>query len=160
MTPARVAGIGFLVGGLLLAVGLFVGPGVGDAWWIGIPADLALAVGFVALAVQAPNGAARVGFGMAAVGFAVLALELVLPLVIAIIAGLVAAIGAVVGAIAARSRRAAAVVLLVTVIAFALQILAWLVGGILDPVRGGLHLAVILGFVATGVLFLTSRRAR
>jgi hypothetical protein len=157
---SRIAGAAFLVGGVLLALGLFVGPGVGDAWWIGIPADLAIAVGFGALAAAAPNGVARVGFVMAAVGFAGLAFEVLLPLVFAIIVALVAAIGAVTGAIAARSRRAASIALLVTAIVFALQILAWLAGGILDPVRGALQLAVILGFVVTGVLFLVPRRAR
>lgn len=162
------AGIAFIVAGALILIGLLLGyvPGVALGPWPTVLAYLAVAAGFVILAIgSVANVIARIALVVGAVGWFLVALAtagLALPAPLGLLAAIAAALGGVVGSIVLYTGKEitdrSAVAFIVTTIAAAILLLV--------PAESVVPIAVLLvvivgvGFVVTGVLFHRVQRGR
>ncbi|WP_395640296.1 hypothetical protein [Pseudolysinimonas sp.] len=155
------AGIAFIVAGALLLLATLLGfAAVGTGPWLGLLANLALAVGFAVLAVgSVANVVARVALIVAAVGFLLIALSTIvsLPAPIGTIAIVAAAIGGLVGAIVLYTGKEitdrSAVAFIVTMAIYAAIVLFGLAAVPLGILGNLLSIAFAVGLILTGLLF-------
>ena len=162
-------GIAFIVGGALLAlaalVGLAASPGPEVARVLSFVADLAIAAGFVLLALEVAAVATRVALIVAAAGWLLFALgELAgLPGQLGTVAAIAAAGGGLAAAILLRSSGffgpRAAIVFLVATAAYAVLVFFGILGVDLQGVGLLLTLIFAAGLIVTGVLLQRGRAA-
>ena len=163
------AGIAFVVAGALILLHHLLGLAniTATGGWLLFLAYLAIAVGFVLLAVgSVANVVARIALIVGAVGWALLALDFLvgLPAGVGTIAAIAAAAGGVVGAIVLYTGKEitnrSAVAFIVTTIVAAVILLAGIAAMPLGAFGTLLWIVFGVGLVLTGVLFYRVQGSR
>jgi hypothetical protein len=162
------AGIAFVVAGALLLLNAVLGfAAVAGFGWLGVLANLALAVGFAILALgSVANVVARIALIVAAVGFFLIALGGVvgLPAPIGTLAVIAAAAGGLVGAIVLYTGKEitdrSAIAFIVTMAVYAAIVVFGLAGVPLGIVGNLLGIVFPIGLILTGILFYRVQGSR
>lgn len=164
-----IAGVILAIAGALLLIDILLGfAGVTALGvWLGVLAYVAIGVAFLILALASfRNTLARIALIVAAIGWLLLALDMVvaLPSPIDAIAALAAALGGVVAAIVLyvgkEITNLSAIVFIVTTIVAAIILIAGVAGVALGAFDTVLGLVFALGLLATGILFARTHGRR
>ena len=159
-----IAGIAFLVGGGATLLEVLLRMGGAGLPWLGLIADWGIAVGLVMVALIATQSTTRVPLVIAAVGWFVLGIGVLVENPFGVVALLAVAFGGAIGAVLVYVRKALGdperLALLITTAIATVMFLAILAGLGLAPFDLFFVLALGGGFVVTGALLVSRRNRR
>lgn len=161
------AGIAFVVAGALVLLGVVLGlAGQALGNWVTVVADIAVAVGFVYLALGTVSTVARAALLVGAGGWLLLALGafLAYPPPVWLLVLLASAAGGLVGAVvlyrAKEITARAGVAFIVTMVSAAIVLLSSAAGVGIDAFGPMLSVVFGAGLILTGIVFLRQQRRR